>query len=245
MNEQGFSQMLYGMLMLDQARLAAARGGGTENTLSPETHADQQKTGVGSGAETLIDEGVQPGVGNEPDQAGDINTAKPESVAITEKEAELMQLLAAILGRSPRTAKRFVNLYRVLKAREYVASALNPLLEAESLGGMLLLAFVAGHPRGTRALLDAIDTAKPELRVSDFFKWDAQATESGEGRAVDLQDISSDPIGKVAADAAEHYLDELQMADLQRWLPTVRRFSFRSEIARVISYIQAFCAEAR
>ena len=156
-----------------------------------------------------------------------------------------MRVLAPILGRSPRTAKRFVNLYRVLKAREYVASALNPLLEAESLGGMLLLAFVAGHPRGTRAFLDAIDAADPEQSVTDFMRWVEQAAETSDAKVTNLQDILSGPIGEVAANAAEEYLGELQMADLQRWLPTVRRFSFRSEIARDTSYVHAFSPDTR
>lgn len=257
MTPPGFEKLLDDMLTLDQLRLGAADGSlpdiakTTAATKTEEAITTSSGNSTHTNAKRPTREAL--GMGNEPDEPGDITTAKPEQVAINSTEAEVMRKLAPILGRSPRTAKRFINLYRVLKAREFIASALNPLREAESLGGMSLLALVAGNPLGTKLVLDAIQAAPPEQGVGEFMQWEPQSLPEGSNPMDDSDPTSStglgqfrgklpDVIGQVLAETAAAYLSDLRMEDLQRWLPTVRRFSFRSEIARDAKHAEAFSA---
>lgn len=242
LESHGFSRMLDEMLRLDKMRLArSTESGGKRAAAAKPEQGTERREAAGETATA----GEALAMGNEPEESGDITSARPEAVAISETEAKMMRQLAPILGRSPRTAKRFVNLYRVLKAREYVASTLNPLLEAESLGGMLLLALVTGHPRGTKELLDTIEEAPAEQQVTAFMTWAAQpapALQGGEGLGK-LWNTLPAAIGEVISTTTAEHLSQLSMGHLQRWLPTVRRFSFRAEIARDSSYVDAFSEE--
>jgi hypothetical protein len=102
---------------------------------------------------------------------------------------------------------------------------------------MLLLAVVAGNPRGTERLLKAIESAPADQGVTEFFGWDA-AKNQATGKLASLE-LSEDVMRTLAITAKDH-IGDLLMQDLQRWLPTVRRFSFRSDIARDASYADTF-----
>jgi hypothetical protein len=87
----------------------------------------------------------------EDDMVGDVLTAPSESLTITEAEVQFMDQVAPLMPRTPRSVKRFVNIYRLYKA------ALSPPAFARFVGTsdrpgnfravQVLLALVTGVPR--------------------------------------------------------------------------------------------------
>jgi KAP family P-loop domain len=109
---------------------------------------------------------------------------KPRTLMLTPEERDYMVSLSLVIGRSPRSVKRFVNCYRLLK------STLDPAeLDRAKRSGtfrtfMLLLGIVTGFPEAAPALLTDLRDAKrdqtPEawaraaakrLQLEDRGKW--------------------------------------------------------------------------
>jgi hypothetical protein len=85
---------------------------------------------------------------------------KPRTLMLTPEERDYMLTLARVIGRSPRSVKRFVNCYRLLK------STLDPVeLDRAKRSGtfrtsMLLLGIVTGFPEAAPALLADLRDAR-------------------------------------------------------------------------------------
>jgi hypothetical protein len=132
---------------------------------------------------------------------------------ITESEAAAMSAVAPLVGTTPRTVKRFVNTYRLLKARTKDPAAFD-----HPRGGIgdhevvaFLLAVVTGQPGAAQNLLTELRHAPPDgtLRTT-IQKIDAIPTPM-------RQWITQHPR---LADAPSH-----RFAD---WISEVARFSFVS-----------------
>jgi hypothetical protein len=87
-----------------------------------------------------------------------------EILRTTPKEADAMSEMAAMVGTTPRTVKRFVNTYRLLKARaddpeEFDATSEDGLGDHQVVA--FLLALVTGHAELARRLLPAVQCATP------------------------------------------------------------------------------------
>ena len=164
-----------------------------------------------------------PGADGDP---GRLEAAKPrpprpplpaEVMRTTQQEATAMSVVAPLVGTTPRTVKRFVNTYRLLKAR-----ALDPSEFDEPREGIgdhevvaFLLAVVTGHPRLADHLLPALARPRPGAGVGDV-----------------VSGLTTLP-GQVAASqqAVGAWLTAQGFADLpaQRfasWAAEVARFSF-------------------
>jgi hypothetical protein len=155
----------------------------------------------------------------------------PESLVISETEQKAMHDLAPMLLHSPRTAKRFVNLYRIFKAREMLANLEHPGTKQELLGGMLLLALVVGHNKFSTKLLEHIGNCPSENTLVKLFITNKlmfpDNKKGNQSIGTDLEQISFKTIEGVIA----NYLGELTMGQLIDKLATVRRFSFHSNVA--------------
>jgi hypothetical protein len=97
-------------------------------------------------------------IGQAPDRPPDNEQreeAKVEesSISISQTELSAIQKLSAVFGRTPRTMKRFVNIYRLVKAHRSFVATLDPRPT------LLLLAIVVGHPEYTSDLMEALSTA--------------------------------------------------------------------------------------
>jgi hypothetical protein len=93
-----------------------------------------------------------------------------EVLHITPAEAEAMSAVATLLGTTPRTVKRFVNTYRLLKAR-----TLDPERFDEPVDGLgdhqivaFLLALVTGHPQVAGDLLPALVQAPEAATINSL-----------------------------------------------------------------------------
>jgi hypothetical protein len=156
----------------------------------------------------------------------------PFALRVLQPEVELMKRLTALLGRSPRAVKRFVNCYRLIKIgldpADIGAFLTDPKSNLHYKPTMFLLAMVTGMPELGEKMLDVL-VEQDEKTLQDM-QADALlqllATEFGE-RFPDKRKIVSDHLLAVAmADP-----DAFSAAALRKAAPVVRRYSFRAGYA--------------
>jgi hypothetical protein len=130
---------------------------------------------------------------------------RPPQLEITQKELAFIATLAP-LAQSPRGAKRLINLYRLLRAR----------LQTDELAG-----FVDGSGHGYRAVLVLLALTVGPSDPSELFQAieDAPEDVTWPGLAAKFPHLD------IKMDAPS------DITMYQRWLPTVRRFSFASSLS--------------
>jgi hypothetical protein len=129
-----------------------------------------------------------------PKETRPITDLAPESLGISQTEVDFMAELAPLLGRSPRTLKRFVNVYRLIKVG----------LSAYERHVFLSDAGTVPDYRAVLCLL-AIDTGAPQL-ARPFF--------------VTVRDLSA---GRVFAPASEDGGQQRYMATLENLISLLDR----------------------
>jgi hypothetical protein len=90
------------------------------------------------------------------DPFGEFDSVKPESLRLSRQEARMLQLFSALIGNNPRAIKRYINIYRIIRAHEdlYVEDTDG---SGELLTIMFLLAFSLGNEKNTYLLfMDAL-----------------------------------------------------------------------------------------
>lgn len=155
----------------------------------------------------------------------------PATLGIFRHELEFMNALSPILGESPREVKRFVNVYRLMKALEEPRSATGftaarPFAEHQLV--MFLLAVVTGLPTISARVWTGIKD--PPIGVTTLLPL-ARLIEEGAAPGDDLKE----------ARALVRWLDgpaimgghwgTLQLATIAPWLEPIARFTFGSETA--------------
>ena len=144
----------------------------------------------------------------------------PESLEIRESELAFMNALAPLLGRSPRALKRFVNVYRLIKAG----------LSAHERRGFVPDDGGAGDCQCVLFLL-AVDTGAPK-EASGVFRairagYPPQKSDNAPQRLDQL--VQDAPL--TGTWLAKHVSEYPQLNDavrLARWIPRVSRFSFHT-----------------
>ncbi len=143
-----------------------------------------------------------------------------EVMRITQQEANAMSLVAPLVGTTPRTVKRFVNTYRLLKAR-----ALDPSEFDEPEDGIgdhevvaFLLALVTGHPGLANLLLPALARPGPGASV--------QATLNGLAPGVVAASQVGTSVRSVGDWLTAHGFAGVPARRLAVWASEVARFSF-------------------
>jgi len=109
---------------------------------------------------------------------------KPRTLMLTPEERDYMVSLSSVIGRSPRSVKRFINCYRLLKSTLDAADLDRAARAGTFRTAMLLLGIVTGFPEAAPALLsnlrDASRDQAPEawarsaakqLQLEDRGKW--------------------------------------------------------------------------
>jgi KAP family P-loop domain len=137
---------------------------------------------------------------------------RPPRLVISEAELEFLATLSPLV-RSPRAAKRLLNLYRLLRAR-FAGDELAEFLsdgtrEAPFRAVLVLLSVVVGHPEAAPGLFATLGGAEP----GDAFLETASSLNDHELRPKLERGLS----GTSWPEQAVSY---------QRWLPLVNRFSF-------------------
>ncbi|WP_372618677.1 P-loop NTPase fold protein [Falsiroseomonas sp.] len=156
--------------------------------------------------------------------------AAAEALALGEAERECLLGLAAAVGASPRRAKRFANLYRLLKASLSPAERRGFVLSGGKAGSyeaaLLLLAATTGAPHAARALIEALGDApapEGETWLEDRFAHALPAVPPPEQAAF----AAARERALAAKDGAA------MAAHLQFWASRVTRFVFDGHTPRV------------
>lgn len=163
--------------------------------------------------------------GTKDDTALDDVTMNPASLSLEDREVELMERLAPLIGRSPRAVKRFVNTYRLIRATV-------PAVELPKFTGtgddtgeypavLLLLALIAGAPSCAPDFFQELQAASPSQSLREFL-----------GRIEESRSQIMDKAGSLwggLVQFAEEFdkQGEWTMDRFQAWLLESRRFSFR------------------
>ena len=153
-------------------------------------------------------DGIGPGV-TTPERR--VENLRPEGLRLSAAELDFLPRLGPLLP-TPRSAKRMVNLYRMLRIG--IPDAGLPHFTGDAGGGpyqaaALLLATIVGLPQEGRRLLIALRSANPRDDIGDFLR------NSGPQRLTDL-------IETIDKNVTVHR----EMSTYQQWGRTVARFSF-------------------
>jgi len=163
----------------------------------------------------------------------------PEGLSISRAELEFMSGLAPLLGRSPRTLKRFVNVYRLIRVglspyeRQLFLNAARGLADYRSV--LFLLAVDTGAPLAAKLLFETmrdlnngifVESGKDERkRLAPTFK-----------NLIEQMDGRQTPVARADWERVRFWLGgQLQRGSLpddvtrcSRWLARVSRFSFHA-----------------
>ncbi|HVL93856.1 MAG TPA: hypothetical protein VM264_11000 [Acidimicrobiales bacterium] len=128
-------------------------------------------------------------------------------MTVTAEELAAMDAAAPLVGRTPRSVKRFVNVFQLVKAIGQAAG--------RSVGSpeppVVLLALATGLPRTATALFDQLSAVPPPATLRDA-----------------AAQLPPDDHSELRAWLVEQPgLGGLATADLLGWLDLVRRFSFQ------------------
>lgn len=149
-----------------------------------------------------------------------------ESLQIHDDEAALIESLAPLLGRSPRAVKRFVNVYRLIKAgltRSELAAfrRQEPNQIAPYAAVLMLLAVDTGEPMVSRELYKVLD--ETGVPVVGF---DGLCDElKSHGKSLYVAEL----VGWIK----DQFEDSASLQQLHAWRPRVERYSFQAPLSRV------------
>jgi hypothetical protein len=156
--------------------------------------------------------------------ASDKFSPNPVALTITDREVSFLEVVYPLVGRSPRSAKRFVNVYRVLKAGLDDSTLENWVGEGNGPyachAAILLLAIVCGAPQSSSAVLGTLADCTNE-------QWAAVA--AAVERAIEPDAV--DELRRWRECDSAYSMSNWVKVDapmLKAWLPKVAQFSFRS-----------------
>ncbi len=157
------------------------------------------------------------------DEIPDEDLISTRSLEIGKTELEYIQKLGSIVGRSPRTVKRFINLYRILKAGNDKARS-DDFTES---GGefkipSLLLAIICGFPDSADEVLSHFNRSSEALTIKEFFA------------DFDMLSLSTN-VRKLVSElkSLESEIGGLKMKSIRDWIPHTIRFSYRDWRKRI------------
>lgn len=139
---------------------------------------------------------------------------KPEGLLLDINERNAMVGLSRVIGKTPRTLKRFVNVYRIIKAglngKEFEAFVGTGPADAQYKAVLILLAVAYGAPDIAPAFFRAVKGGAKEMGLKDFLivqNWSSLVEElNGFVREYDV---------------------DVPLAVLCEWLPVVVRYTFQ------------------
>ncbi|WP_181775406.1 P-loop NTPase fold protein [Amycolatopsis pittospori] len=200
MDEPGFAGLVRG--------LAATEGLEAIPATTPDRQAETATAAPPAAFESALPHAAAP----EPSSESSTIDLRPPRLVISAAELEFLATLAP-LARSPRSAKRLLNLYRLLRARfageelaEFLADGTR---EAPFRAVLVLLSVLVGHPEAIARFFASIAGTDPEDSAFEIIS--------------SLNDHELRP--KLERGLSGGSWPELA-ASYQRWLPLVNRFSF-------------------
>jgi hypothetical protein len=180
------------------------------------------------------------GAGREAGEAGDRKkpdlVLNPESLLLDVKEREAMVALSRVIGRTPRTLKRFVNIYRIIKAglndEQLDAFIGTGPSDAQYKAVLLLLSVAHGAPDVApaffrelmRADLTTASDKQPITGLRALLNKLSTREVAGVPRSVDKLwlELTEELVEVMSKDK-----DDIALEVLREWLPVVVRYTFQ------------------
>ena len=152
----------------------------------------------------------------------------PPSLTLDPKEVVFMKQLAPLLTRSPRSAKRFINTYRIIRAG-IPSAQLDRMLNlqgdmAELRAIMFLLSILTGNPHIAQLVFKAIQNEKRNRRLTQVIR-DVFASEDAGTLKYTSETVQFR--GWIEANATKDG-QEIRLRDCQTWIPQVGQYAFNS-----------------
>jgi hypothetical protein len=156
---------------------------------------------------------------------------QPDSLKLEGKEKKAMMALVKVIGRTPRTLKRFINVYRIIKAG-LKDEKLNSFKGTGDSDGefrtvLVLLGVAHGSPevapvffRKLREKHEQLVESKKEIGFKGFL------AELKDDPSKDVLDGWT-PLVEELLEFADNYTDDIPLVALRRWAPTVVRYTFQ------------------
>ncbi len=134
---------------------------------------------------------------------------KPADLKFSSKEFRYLKQIACLVGNNPRTVKRFINIYRIIRTHENLSYS--SFQKNESfLCVMFILALLVADYRKYESLFELLEGSGDERTLSDVLK------------EVDLNELK-DEIQK--NDVIKHLLQN-KSGNFKAYIPFIKRFSF-------------------
>ena len=155
--------------------------------------------------------------------------ARPDPLRISPEEASYVETIAALLSERPRALKRFVNVYRLLKASLPDLDSESFISTDASSGYRICLSQLAlftGHPRLASTLVTALDKG-----YRGAYENDKTTPASGTDVSMTLGGWYNtlDPVGQSDVRGALQLIPDreiLLLNEFRRWLPLTSRYLF-------------------
>jgi hypothetical protein len=170
MSPAGTQDYIHGLLPTNELSTSRSHKPGEDATTS-----DKAESSTGEGTDkTAGKRSSVPLMGAVPkdEERFDDETMNPQNLRIERIERDFMDQLAAIVGRSPRAVKRFVNVYRLIRAgistSDYYAFVGTAAKPGDYQIVLLLLAIVIGEPTIAQSLFRYVDEQPKGQSLSEF-----------------------------------------------------------------------------
>ena len=153
-----------------------------------------------------------------------------DTLLISKGEELFMEQIAFLIGDSPRTIKRFINIYRII--RTHAGFQLEKDNETDYyFAAMLMLAVITGIPDIANNFYKALSAAGDRENFAGFLKEKLPALEDREGLLAQLQEQWSNKlISRVGVNKELVSLGMISLKKFKENLELVSRFSFRNVI---------------
>ena len=149
----------------------------------------------------------------------------PALLEISEEEIKFMQRIGFLIGRSPRTIKRYINMYRIIRTHARFAFLDKNEMD-HYFAAMVLLAFITGLPGEARLIFDRIMLALDEELFGYFLK-EYKTSSIDRELSQELQQLLHQMQFPKEGDVEIERLDQIPMSRFKKNLPLISRFSFR------------------
>jgi KAP family P-loop domain/TIR domain len=145
-----------------------------------------------------------------------------ERLQITEEEIKFMQAINFLIGDSPRTIKRYINIYRIIRTHKSFDQESKDLSE-QYFSAMILLAVITGTPEQAGHFFKALEAYDNTAMFEKFINTHAAAQK----KVADFRSVFLKLSGFLESESGRK-IGKLKIRDFKRHTSLIGRFSFRS-----------------
>jgi hypothetical protein len=204
--------------------------GEQKNQQQDDQTGSASNAGLANRARAAFDQAAKQNSGNptgETQQSGSNKEKEPvidqTLLKVTAAEIEFMKLIGFLIGQSPRTIKRYVNIYRII--RTHSEFQLRKTSEIEDYcAAMILLAILTGLPNKSGDIFETTSTAAAETLFVKFFTDYARAVDASDPDKLILDQM----VTQMTNQGSLREIGNMRLERFRTNIRLVKRFSFRN-----------------